>query len=137
MPALVVIYRRHHRKAAPYRHVTKNTSPQLLLFLHLQTVTPVTPLESALTKTSGSHPSSQIFFSFLALPPTLPSSVSSSKFRIPHLLCLPVLCDFCIPNGSTGRKLPGCVPTIPILVRLEAGRGELVNRHQSLAPVFK
>src|SRR6266478_1688716 len=35
MPAWVVIYRRHHRKAAPYRHVTKNTSPQLLLFLTL------------------------------------------------------------------------------------------------------
>src|SRR5260370_33098361 len=35
MPAWIVIDRRHHRKAAPYRHVTKNTSPQLLLFLTL------------------------------------------------------------------------------------------------------
>src|SRR5258708_39258763 len=33
----------------------------------------------------------------------LPSSVHSSKFRIPQPLCLPLL-----------RKLPGCVPTIPI-----------------------
>ena len=32
----------------------------------------------------------------------LPSSVPSSKFRIPQLLCLPLL-----------RKHPGCVPTIP------------------------
>src|SRR5882762_914226 len=32
----------------------------------------------------------------------LPSSVPSSKFRIPQLLCLPLL-----------RKLPGCIPTIP------------------------
>src|SRR5882762_8943632 len=38
----------------------------------------------------------------------LPSSVSSSKFRIPQLLCLPLL-----------RKLPRCVPTIPILVHPE------------------
>src|SRR5260370_10874858 len=37
------------------------------------------------------------------LPYLLPSSVSR------NLLCLPLLCDFCIPNGSTGRKLPGCV----------------------------
>jgi hypothetical protein len=36
----------------------------------------------------------------------LPSSVHSSKFRIPQPLCLPLL-----------RKLPGCVPTIPILER--------------------
>src|SRR5712672_2153787 len=39
---------------------------------------------------------------FLLLFPHLPSSVSSSKFRIPHPLCLPLL-----------RKQPGCVPTIP------------------------
>src|SRR6266436_7444287 len=37
------------------RHVTKNLSPQLLYFPHLQTVTPVTPLESALTQTAGCH----------------------------------------------------------------------------------
>src|SRR5260370_2921942 len=63
------------------------------------------------------------------LPYLLPSSVSR------NLLCLPVLCDFCIPNGSTGRKLPGRVPKIPILVHPEpgrkvhaqSGRGELTN----------
>src|SRR5258708_29846161 len=38
--------------------------------------------------------------------PCLPFSVRTSKFRIPQLLCLPLL-----------RKLPGCVPTIPNLVR--------------------
>jgi hypothetical protein len=36
--------------------------------------------------------------------PCLRFSVHTSKFRIPQLLCLPLL-----------RKLPGCVPTIPIL----------------------
>src|SRR5260370_37434877 len=38
--------------------------------------------------------------------PCLPFSVRTSKFRIPQLLCLPLL-----------RKLPGCVPTVPNLVR--------------------
>jgi hypothetical protein len=38
------------------RHVTKNPSPQPLYFPHLQTVTPVTPLDSALTQTAGSRP---------------------------------------------------------------------------------
>jgi hypothetical protein len=36
--------------------VTKIQSPQLLYILHLQTVTPVTPLESAFTKTAGWRP---------------------------------------------------------------------------------
>src|SRR5712664_3440781 len=35
--------------------VTKITSPQLLQIQHLQTVTPVTPLECAFTKTAGCH----------------------------------------------------------------------------------
>src|SRR5258708_476543 len=63
-----------------------------------------------LQKTRGSHPSSQKRFSFSCpahpFKPHLPSSVHSSKFRIPQPLCLPLL-----------RKLPGCVPTIPILER--------------------
>jgi len=46
-----------------------------------------------------------IFYS----PYTLPSSVSRKSF------CSSLLCEFCIPDDSTGRKLPGCVPTIPIL----------------------
>jgi hypothetical protein len=41
------------------RHVTKNPSPQLLYFPHLQTVTPITLLESALTKTARSPPPNQ------------------------------------------------------------------------------
>ena len=40
----------------------------------------------------------------LLLTSSFPSSVHSSKFRIPQVLYLPLL-----------RKLPGCVPTIPIL----------------------
>src|SRR6266567_3048098 len=47
------------KKHAPLRYVTKKPSQQLLYFPHLQTVTPVSPLESALTQTAGSHPSSQ------------------------------------------------------------------------------
>jgi hypothetical protein len=35
--------------------VTKNPPPQLLYILHLQTVTPVNPLESAFAKTGGCH----------------------------------------------------------------------------------
>src|SRR6266851_6091164 len=38
-----------------FRHVTKNPSPQVLWNPHLQTVTPVSPLESAFTKTAGCH----------------------------------------------------------------------------------
>jgi hypothetical protein len=37
----------------PFRHVTKNPSLQLLWNLHLQTVTPATPLECAFTKVAG------------------------------------------------------------------------------------
>ncbi len=36
-----------------HRHVTENPSPQLLWNLHLQTVAPVTPSESALTQNAG------------------------------------------------------------------------------------
>jgi len=38
-----------------FRHVTKNPSPQVLWNPHLQTVTPVSPLESAFTKNAGCH----------------------------------------------------------------------------------
>ena len=72
------------------RHVTKNPSLQLLWNLHLQTVTPVSPLESAFTQTAGCRTSSSIFASLLTIPRkkcickslvfyalrTLPSSVS-------------------------------------------------------------
>src|SRR6266852_3735340 len=51
-----VNYRRKTRQTLPLRHVTKTASPQVLYHLHLQTVTPVTPLDSALTKTAGYHP---------------------------------------------------------------------------------
>ncbi len=76
----------------------------------------VNPLDATLTKNRGAHPSSQKFFSLLHSPDVrrlrpsdvstgkrldvslacLPSSVRSSKFRIPQSLCLPLL-----------RKLPG------------------------------
>src|SRR6266478_7645991 len=76
MVVLVVIYRRHHRKPGP---------------LALLLSTPSFPLP---------HLSYLVYFL------CLPSSVSSSKFGIPQLLCLPLL-----------RKLPGCVPTIPKMER--------------------
>ena len=49
-----------------------------------------------------------------AFPAYFPSSVRSSKFRIPQPLCLPLL-----------RKLPGCTQTIPI--------PELATRQSPLA----
>src|SRR5258708_6840716 len=75
----------------------------------------LTLLDATLTKNRGAHPSSQKFFSLLHSPDVrrlrssdvstgkrldvslacLPSSVRSSKFRIPQSLCLPLL-----------RKLP-------------------------------
>ena len=51
----VVLISDRTRRTPPSRHVTKIPSPQLLYFPHLQTVTPVTPLESALTQTAGCH----------------------------------------------------------------------------------
>src|SRR4029077_10071224 len=66
----------------------------------------------------------------------LPSSVRSSKFRIPQVLYLPLL-----------RKLPGCVPKIPIPERSHKGAHliagpffsstvncRLLTRSDSLAP---
>src|ERR1700737_1781875 len=44
--------RRLHSFLLLHRHVTKNSSPQLLSNQHLQTVTPVSPLECAFTKTA-------------------------------------------------------------------------------------
>ena len=44
-----------------HRHVTKIPSPQLLCFPHLQTVTPPTPLESALTQATLCTPTSSHF----------------------------------------------------------------------------
>src|SRR5258708_26543252 len=48
--------RRLHSFLLLHRHVTKNSSPQLLSNQHFQTVTPVSPLECAFTKTAGCHP---------------------------------------------------------------------------------
>src|SRR6266446_2177446 len=85
MVVFVVIYRRHHRKPGP---------------LALLLSTPSFPLP---------HLSYLVYFL------CLPSSVSSSKFGIPQLLCLPLL-----------RKLPGCVPTIPILERVHSEQSALL-----------
>src|SRR5713226_1269780 len=49
----VVLISNRPRRTPLFRHVTKIPSPQLLYFPHLQNVTPVNPLESALTKTAG------------------------------------------------------------------------------------
>ena len=77
--------------------------------------------------------------------PYLPSSVHSSTFRIPQILCLPLLCEFCIPNGSTGRKQPGRRGTLPILEQPsqchpECSEGSafsfLATRHSPLATFF-
>src|SRR5260370_36431220 len=68
----------------------------------------VNPLDATLTKNTGSYPSSQISPSVLvpsprlSLPNYLPSSVHTSKFRIPQVLHLPLL-----------RKLPGAYQQFP------------------------
>ena len=55
-----------------------------------------------------------------------PSSVPSSNFSIPQLLCLALL-----------RKLPGCVPTIPILERLHRGRSDIQTcRRFNVLPTY-
>jgi len=50
--------------------------------------------------------------------PNLPFSVHTSKFRIPQVLCLPLLCEFCIPVVLAGRKHRGCGGILPILEQL-------------------
>src|SRR6266478_3984400 len=95
MVVLVVIYRRHHRKPGP---------------LALLLSTPSFPLP---------HLSYLVYFL------CLPSSVSSSKFRILQLLCLPLL-----------RKLPGCVPTIPKMERHGSRqKGTLMNPENSCSTI--
>jgi hypothetical protein len=58
------------------------------------------PLNATLTKNTGRGTPR-----FPSAFPHLPSSVHTSKFRIPQLLCLPLL-----------RKQPGCGGILPILV---------------------
>src|SRR5260370_31704470 len=83
--------------------VTKITSPQLVQIQHLQTVTPVTPLECAFTKTAGCH--SLFLLSF--------HSSRKECFTTPlHL------------RGSAHfLETAGCRPTlaIPELIRLRQG----------------
>src|SRR5712692_1582166 len=90
MVACVVVFSFDARRAAPCRHVTKIPSPQLLLFHTLTNRDASNPLECPLTKTAGSHPSTQTFFSLSVLPwphvsrlPYLPSSVSRNCFACP------------------------------------------------------
>ena len=90
MVACVVVFSFDARRAAPCRHVTKIPSPQLLLFHTLTNRDASNPLECPLTKTVGSHPSTQTFFSLSVLPwphvsrlPYLPSSVSRNCFACP------------------------------------------------------
>src|SRR5712692_7368082 len=90
MVACVVVFSFDARRAAPCRHVTKIPSPQLLLFHTLTNRDASNPLECPLTKTVGSHPSTQTFFSLSVLPwphvsrlPYLPSSVSRNYFACP------------------------------------------------------
>src|SRR5216684_8768703 len=67
--------------------VTKITSPQLLQIQHLQSVTPVGPLECAFTKTAGCHslflPSFRFSLSSLAATlMDLPASVANKRLTV-------------------------------------------------------
>jgi hypothetical protein len=58
---------------------------------------------------SGEKPVTESLFFTLSFHTLTHSSI----LRIPQLLYLPLLCDFCIPDGSAGRKLPGVYQLFP------------------------
>jgi hypothetical protein len=61
-------------------------------------------------------------------------------FRIPQVLHLPLICEFCIPDGSAGQKLPGVYQQFPIWLTHSACReGNSVRARYlitSLLPYF-
>ena len=95
-----------------FRHVTKNPSLQLLWNLHLQTVTPVSPLESAFTQTAGCrtpHPPFLPLYLLFRAKSAFANPLFSMRcalFQVPY----PVS-----PLLATLTKTAGCIPTIPIL----------------------
>ncbi len=98
----------------------ENTATLSLAESALTSISLARPLESALTKNTGGTSLQDKGLSHSSLHPStyLPSSVHTSKFRIPQLLCLPLL-----------RKLPACGGILPI--------SELATRHSPLATVLK
>src|SRR5260370_14714552 len=109
LPSVVLISNRP-RRTPLFRHVTKIPSPQLLYFPHLQNVTPVTPLESALTKTAGwriprssfsvyrSHSRAKIEFANLFF------SIPYALFQVPYPVTL--LFATLTKRGGCGGILP-------------------------------
>src|SRR5712664_3375829 len=106
----VVLISNRPRRTPLFRHVTKIPSPQLLYFPHLQNVTPVNPLESALTKTAGwriprssfsvyrSHSRAKIEFANLFF------SIPYALFQVPYPVTL--LFATLTKRGGCGGILP-------------------------------
>jgi hypothetical protein len=93
MLSWVVIASRHPRGSTLLRHVMKNLSPQVLWNPHLQSVTPVTPLElcafarflreeSIFAKTARCH---RLFLTFQ------PSHLSTCQRFLTYPLCIQFL----------------------------------------------
>jgi hypothetical protein len=131
MLAWVVIYRRHLQHSTPipsslrtlrlcvqlsrpdparvtahycFKSFRRNTYGSPASVANKRLTARLSPLDATLTKNGGHVLQTKYFFSVLApfACPCLPSSVRSSKFRIPQPLCLPLL-----------RKLPGVYQQFP------------------------
>ncbi len=107
--------------------VTKNPSPQTLQNQQLQTVTPATPLESAFTKTAGSHPSSQESFSFLA-------ALFLFSFHSLHQERFATL--FPSKGSALFLKIAGCMGFLPLL-ELTSGRASTFFSITSTMPILQ
>ena len=128
MLAWVVIYRRHLQHSTPipsslrlcvqlsrpdparvtahycFKSFRRNTYGSPASVANKRLTARLSPLDATLTKNGGRVLQTKYLFSVLApfACPCLPSSVRSSKFRIPQPLCLPLL-----------RKLPGVYQQFP------------------------
>src|SRR6267378_5810796 len=84
--------------------VTKIPSPQLLWIQHLQTVTPVTPLDSAFTKTAGCHIlQAKNFSRFAPCPPVVPPPCSPNPLS-PLLPCFHICLQYNRCASIRGRN---------------------------------
>src|SRR6266849_3082137 len=144
MPAWVVIYRRHHRKAAPYRHVTKNTSPQLLLFLTLTNCDACNPFRIRSYENCRVTSFKPNIFLFPSISvPTLALLFLTPIFRIffqvpyPAPPLLASLMRLLHPERFYGTKTAGVCTNNSHSGSPRSRPWGTRHSHQSLAPVFK
>src|SRR6267143_754078 len=102
--------------------VTKIPSPQLLWIQHLQTVTPVTPLDSAFTKTAGCH---------------ILQAKNFSRFAPCHLSCHPpVPLTHCPPYFLASIFASSTIAALPSGGRNEFQPALRRNPHRLRAPLL-